>query len=249
MHRFFLDKFEQNNGEIKIFDEEQIHQIKDVLRLKPGDEFVCFNTKGQQFLVILEQYQDNFIIGKIIQEISAKGGSASGGKNNPEVKIKINLSQSLLKADKFEWLIKEGTALGIDQFTPLITERSIVQHISEQKLTRWRKIAQEATEQSGRVKIPTVASPIDFKNIKINAVALNLVAHEKAKKSLKQVLPKRLPEQINLFIGPEGGFSEAEIQRIEKMGGQSFIFGPRILRAEFAGLSIISAIFYHCGEL
>ncbi|MGC9048984.1 MAG: RsmE family RNA methyltransferase [Patescibacteria group bacterium] len=241
MHRFFLKNFRQTENEIKIFNPEQIHQIKNVLRLKPGQEITIFDSSGRQFLIILESI-NNFITGKVIKEI----------KQDIEPKIKIVLYQSLIKKDKFEWLIKQGTALGISKFVPLITDRSIVRRVSEEKFRRWQKIVQESTEQSGRTNIPIIAQPINFKSLTkqiLNKIALNLIGQPNAKKNLKQVLPEKKPKLINLFIGPEGGFSESEIKLAKKLGLKLFRFGPRILPAEFAGLAIASVIFYHYNNI
>jgi 16S rRNA (uracil1498-N3)-methyltransferase len=237
MHRFFLKNFEQIEDEIKIFDPEQVHQIKNVLRLKPGNEIAVFDSNGRQFLIILESLND-IIVGKVLKKI----------KKNIEPKIKITLYQSLLKKDNFEWVIKQGTGLGVNKFVPIITERSIVRQVSEEKFKRWQKIAQEAAEQSGRIKIPEITQPINFKSIFKNISqekSLNLIAQPNNRTRLKQVLAKKKFGMVNLLIGPEGGFTLEEIKLAKKFGFLPFSFCPRILRAEFAGLAIISAILFH----
>lgn len=240
MHRFFLKKFERAGDEIKIFDPEQAHQIKNVLRLKPGAEIIVFDPSGRQSLIILESINDNLITAKILKEI----------EQNTEPKVKITLYQALLKKDNFEWVIKQGAGLGLDKFVPVITDRSIIRQVSEEKLKRWQKISQESAEQSGRTNIPIIAQPTNFKSLTkqiLGTGALNLIARHSGRKTLKQVLLQK-PKMINLFIGPEGGFSEPETKLAQKLGLKSFRFGSRILRAEFAGLAIASAIFFYSQE-
>jgi 16S rRNA (uracil1498-N3)-methyltransferase len=236
MHRFFLKNFKQKGEEIEIFDSKKVHQIRNVLRLKPGNEIIIFNSKGEEFLIILESVNQT-ITGKILKEI----------KRKLEPKIKINLFQALLKKDNFEWFLKEGASLGINKFIPLITERTIVRQLSLEKLNRWQRIIEEAIELSGLTKIPEILNPVDFKSLKKEDLkdALNLIAHHEEKKSLKKILPKYKVKEINLFIGPEGGFSKEEIKFGKKIGLIPFRFCPSILRAEFAGLAIASAIFYY----
>jgi len=243
MHRFFLTDFRRVKERIQIFDSEQVHQIKNVLRLKPGEEVVVFDSGGQQFLIILESI-NNFIIGKILKEI----------KKNVEPKIKINLYQALLKKDKFEQIVKWGTSLGINKFVPVVTERSIVREVSEEKLKRWQKIIKESAEQSGRVKIPEISQPVEikslFKNDDLNNKNfLNLIAERQGKQTLKQILNKNQFKIVNLFIGPEGGFSPEEMRLAQGSGLKLFHFGQRVLPAEFAGPAIVSAIFFHYQEL
>ncbi|MDD2646539.1 MAG: RsmE family RNA methyltransferase [Patescibacteria group bacterium] len=233
MHRFFLKNINLNDSEINITDVDLIYQINKVLRLKLSQEISVFDGQNE-YLIMLKRLEPKKIIGDIVKII----------KNKAEANINLNLYQALLKQDHFELVIKHGTSLGIKKFIPLITERTISRQMSEHKFKRWQKIAQEATEQSGRLIIPEINEPISLNKILSDKSALNLVAWEGAKNNLSKILPSTKPETINLFVGPEGGWSENEIKILEKFGTQSFLFGPRILRAEFAGLAIASALFY-----
>lgn len=237
MHRFFVKNFSGQKTEATIDNSALIHQIAHVLRLMPSQEIIIFNQAGQEFLFLITAITNKTIAGQIIKKMT----------NAAEPSLKINLYQALLKQDSWDWIIKHGTSLGVNQFTPVITERSIVRQISEAKIKRWQKIAQEATEQSGRTHIPEIADPIKLSDVKMSGDkgTINLIAWEKAKTDLTNLLPTSAPQTINLFIGPEGGLSESEVLLLEKIGGQPFLFGPHILRAEFAGLAIASAIFYH----
>jgi len=237
MHRFFIKNFAEQEAEASINDALLVHQINHVLRLQPGQEIIVFNQTGQEFLFLITAITNKIVTGKIIKKMI----------NATEPSLKINLYQALLKQDSWDWIIKHGTSLGLNQFIPVITERSIVRQISDSKIKRWQKIAQEASEQSGRTYVPKITEAIKLSDVKVPAdeTIINLVAWEKAKIGLNNLLPTSAPQNINLFIGPEGGFSESEIKSLEKINGQPFLFGPRILRAEFAGLAMASAIFYH----
>jgi 16S rRNA (uracil1498-N3)-methyltransferase len=233
-HRFFLKNICLNGSEIKITDPDLLYQINKVLRLRLAQEIAVFDGQNE-YLIMIKNIGAKEITGEIIKII----------KNKSEAKINLNLYQALLKQDHFEFVIKHGTSLGIKKFIPLITERTICREVSDNKITRWQKISQEATEQSNRLCIPEITEPINLNKIVGEKSSLNLVAWEGAKNSLAKILPSVAPKNINLFIGPEGGFSKKEIKMLEKVDAKVFLFGPRILRAEFAGLAITSAIFYH----
>ncbi len=241
MHRFFVKQpnwqGQKKGQEIKIDDPALVHQIKNVLRLKRGQEISIFDSTGQEYLMVLTDIQSSFVVSQLLKPI----------KSQIEPVIALNLYQALLKQNNWDWIIKHGTGLGITKFIPLITDRTIVRQISKNKIERWQKIAQEAAEQSGRIIIPEINQPIELTKLKIadEKSALYLVAWEEAKRELKNFLPVKEPSIINLLAGPEGGLAEKEIAALQKLGWQPFLFGPRILRAEFAGLAICSAIFYH----
>lgn len=151
-YRFFIDKNSFLKDKVIIKDENLIHQIFHVLRLKIGDEIVVLDNTGFEYSVILEKI-DKTIEGHIFKK----------EKNKNEPKIKIILLQSLLKHDKFEQVLKFGTSLGISNFIPIITEKSIVREINQNKFIRYQKIIKESAEQSHRGLLPKLENLITFK--------------------------------------------------------------------------------------
>jgi len=216
------------------------HQLFRVLRLRKGDRILVCDGSGWEYEVE--------IVG-----LSHDGGSGTvraKSRCRSEPKLRINLFQSLLKGEKFDWVLQKGTELGISGFFPVVSRRCISTGASPHKLKRWRRIIREAAEQSGRGKLPALAEPLPLERACLNLKGLSLIPWEKeTERGLKQVLPPDRPRSVNIFIGPEGGFEPEEVSRAQKYGIIPVRLGPRTLRAETAGLAAASAILYHYGEL
>ena len=152
--------------------------------------------------------------------------------------------------------MQKGTELGITTFVPMLAERCIVGNlddVSNARIERWQRIVVEAAEQAGRAKLPVIATVMMFSNACTYAArkGLSLIPWEGERtRTLRQVLEK-VPEskEINLFIGPEGGFAEDEISVAASHRIIPVSLGPRILRAETAGLAAAAAILYELGDL
>lgn len=241
MHRFFVSPDSIRNG-IVHFTNAQAHQLRDVLRMRAGDEVVVLDNAGSEYRVVLQHVTREEARGEIAQQHAATG----------EPRTQIILYQALLKADKFEWVLQKGTELGIAAFSPIVSERS-VQEVGKQKFARWSHIVTEAAEQAGRGKIP----PLYGHQLLSHALrvapqhgGLVLLAWEQETKfDLQTVLGNSDAITIHLFIGPEGGLTENEIADAREKGAQPITLGNRILRAETAGLVAASAIFFARGDL
>jgi 16S rRNA (uracil1498-N3)-methyltransferase len=171
--------------------------------------------------------------------------------------VHITLYQAVLKGERFAWALQKGTEVGVSAFVPLITERSIIAdlHVVDAKVERWQRIIQEAAEQCGRGKVPELRHGQMLRQaLKTPAWpgALRLIPWEgEHAVALSQVLREcNLNEgaRIELFVGPEGGFSDAEIAWARSHHVRPISLGPRILRAETAGLAAAIGILYQCGE-
>jgi len=242
MHRFFIPKdwFKQDNVTIT---GEPLHQISYILRLKPTDRIIVLDNSSWEFEVEIERITKEQVKGKVV---SRKPGQGEPG-------IKITLYQALLKSDKFELVLQKGVELGVTAFIPFISERCVTRKESASKIERWRKIIQEAAEQSERLILPVLLPPISFDEASrsVKQPALLLWEEEKCV-SLKQTLqnpPFKDAAELSLFVGPEGGFPESEKELAEQNGIAIASLGHRILRAETAGLAAISAILYEKGEM
>jgi 16S rRNA (uracil1498-N3)-methyltransferase len=156
------------------------------------------------------------------------------------------LYQALPKADKLELVIQKATELGAIRIVPVQAERSVVQlkgDRAEGKISRWQKIAQEAAEQCERGRVPTVEAPTTLKGLDLPAGTLGLVLSERAEGlTLPRALPDKLPEAIALFVGPEGGWTPAELDLLRGKGVREVSLGQRILRTETAGLTALAMI-------
>lgn len=242
MHRFFIPKgwFERDRVSLKA---EPAHQIADVLRLKPFDHIVVLDNSGWEYEVEIEKVSSELVHGKVI------------GKDfcPAEPGVKITLYQSLLKSDKFEFVLQKGVELGVSAFVPLISERCVVRKPGETKMQRWEKIIREAAEQSRRGLLPVLNTTISFKKACELAGRSAILLWEGEKStSLRQILTSnsfQSASALNIFVGPEGGFAPAEVKYAESRGIVAVGLGRRILRAETAGLAAVSAILYERREL
>jgi len=211
-----------------------VHYLKDVLRIKPGDEIEILDGSGTIYSAKINNIQKDKIKLDIIRS----------SKSETEPKVEITLAQSLPKAKKMDFIIQKCTELDVSEIIPVITERSISKG---EKTARWQKIAIEAAEQSGRASIPKVASLIDFKSLlkKAKEFDLALIPWEMEKTNrLKTILQKSSFRNIIMLIGPEGGFSSQEIAEAKTAGFIPISLGKRILRAETAGMAMLSMMMY-----
>jgi 16S rRNA (uracil1498-N3)-methyltransferase len=180
-----------------------------------------------------------------------------------EPRTKISLYQGVLRNKNFELVLQKGTELGIVEFVPLIAERCVVSDLEavEKKRSRWEWIIQEAAEQCRRGRKPVLRSAILFAKACDQARqsgGLSLMPWEEEKgvslcDALGNAPPgrgqKRSPFSINLFVGPEGGFTSSEVQVARSYGLVPLTLGPRILRAETAGIATSAAILYGLGDM
>ncbi len=242
MHRFFIAQEQMAGNEVS-FSDEQTHQIRHVLRLKTGDHIIVLDNSGWEYELELTK------LGKD----SAQGVIASKKRSESEPRISITLCQALLKAEKFELVLQKGVELGVSAFVPFISERCVVRKPGEQKVARWRKIIQEAAEQSERARLPVLHPAVSFAEAcrGTESPALLLWEEEKSR-SLKSTLANaqlRNCDKITVFIGPEGGFPASEVRMAESHGIIPVSIGKRVLRAETAALAAVSFILYQLDEL
>ena len=226
--RFYLQNLKIQNDTVNIQDKQVIYQITKILRLKKDDIFVVFDPQ-HEYQILIQQISKNNLTGKIIEKT----------KSEREPRKKLILYQSLLKSDKFEWILQKCVEIGISEFVPIISDNSIVREISENKLERYQKIIKEATEQCGGVKLAKFNQAMEFKQaikqIK-NLEGQKLLAWEgQIENQLNKILDEN-QKKYHLFIGPEGGFSPEEVELAKQNSIQIISLGKRILRAETADI-------------
>ncbi|MFA6526576.1 MAG: RsmE family RNA methyltransferase [Candidatus Buchananbacteria bacterium] len=232
MHRFYLPPENFRGDYIISNDLELINQLAKVLRARHGDKFLVFNNSESEFvsqLVELSKKEVKFLI--IDQQPGAR-----------EPSRKITLYQSLLKSDKFDWLIQKAVELGVSRIVPVYSKYCIVKDITAGKRKRYEDIIKEATEQCGGVRLPLLAYVIDFKTAIEEAGKLSgakLIAWEK---ETEYDLADAATEDIQLFIGPEGGYSEEEIEAAKNRQIVPVTLGKRILRAETAAIAALAKL-------
>jgi len=248
VHRFFVPTEWIKDQQVTLI-EEVAHQIRHVLRLHTGEHVVVLDNSGREWEVELSRIGQQVAVGRLLRERQSAG----------EPHTHISLYQAVLKGQRFEWVLQKGTELGIVEFIPVVCHRSVVGDVDgvNSKQWRWRRIIQEAAEQSWRGRLPELQPAMFFDQACERALqmgGLRLVPWEGERVvSLKAALTGNLtgmppPSTISLFVGPEGGLIDEEIQVAAEHKIQPVSLGPRILRAETAGLVAASAILYELEE-
>lgn len=245
MHRFFISQ-ESFTAQGVILGQEFAHRMGRVLRLRPGDGVVFLDNSGWEYDAELKRLSRDRVEANITGKRQSKG----------ETSIHLHLFQALLKLDKFELVLQKGVELGIASFTPVISLRSVASPPPTERQARWRRIILEAAEQSHRGRLPPLNPTLSLDTALANAPGQRLIPWEgESSLGLQQVLGsaqfiiQQATIEISLFIGPEGGWAEEEVAVAHHHNALIVSLGPRILRAETAGLVAVAAILYHYGEL
>jgi 16S rRNA (uracil1498-N3)-methyltransferase len=212
-----------------------INHIKNVLRKTVGDEIICFDGSGMEYITNISNIEKDAIELHIIY--------SKQSENEP--KTKISLAQGLPKSSKMDDIVKKSTELGVYEIFPVTTERSIPK---ADKCDRWQKIAKEASKQCGRSVVPKVniIQTLDDFLLICSQYQLKILPWEgETQNKLKKELQKHeIQNSIVVLIGPEGGFSAEEVGKAKKYGFITVSLGKLILRTETAGPSVISNIMY-----
>ena len=249
IHRFFVSK-SQIQGENVIVTGSQAHQIHSVLRLRISDRIQILDNDGWQYEVELLTVNPDQVTGHVAIRSAASG----------EPMARLTLYQSLLKQDKFEWVLQKGTELGVFSFVPLITDRTIVRQteLKPNKLARWQRIIREAAEQSGRGLIPTLCQPLEF-SAALAKAHTNYIAvipwENEGERTLSAAFATRHsplaspPPTVAIFIGPEGGFTDKEVEIANSANIIPVTLGPRILRSETAAIVATALSLNELGDM
>lgn len=240
MNRFFVNNDDVRDDYVLIRG-ERAHHIRDVLRLKKGDKIIVLDNKGKEMIARLKQI-DNEVIEAVIESFDMTKGDPF---------IDIYLFQALLKSNSFEGVIQKCTEIGVKVFVPVICERCVARIPGDNKMSRWHKVAQQAAEQSRRGRIPVIENVVSFAQACDGAQGLSILPWElESTQGIKTVLHKnRDKKKVCIFIGPEGGFSQAEIHYATRKGIVCVSLGRRTLKAETAGAVAASVVCYEFDEM
>ena len=236
--RTFLDLPYLKEDRISL-EKINFHHEINVLRKKAGDRFIVFDGQGQSGLVeILEINKKTIDIEmKEIFPVSKREGLA------------IDLGQSLIKNDPFNIAVQKATELGVSNISPLITKRVIVNmkgQNTSNRIDKWKQTAKGACEQCGENWIPNISNPMTVKDWSINTNSeTKIVLYPGATTKLSNI---EIKGSVSVAIGPEGDFTEDEVLTLEEAGFEAVTMGRRILRAETAAISVVSALRYRAKE-
>jgi len=238
MNRFYSDSKNIAGDKIIISDKNQVHHIKDVLRLATGEEVVVFDDKGREYISVIEKLLPREIVIRIKKE----------NKIALEPKVRVAIACAIPKKSKMDDIIDKLTQLGVDRIIPLLTERVIVKLDSPKKSSRklrWEKIALSSAKQSQRNIMPVVEPVRNIKEVLSGSQGYDLkliptLAGER--RPLKEILKKSSARNILILIGPEGDFSGEEVELAKKAGFIAVSLGDSVLRVETAALCVASFI-------
>jgi 16S rRNA (uracil1498-N3)-methyltransferase len=218
---------------------DEARHLREVLRLKVGDEVQVFDGVGREFRAVVSQARREFAELEIRDEIASP---------RPESPLQLTLAVALLKGEKFDLVVQKGTELGVVRFTPLATRYADIKLRDEadgaKRVTRWQRIALEATKQCGRAVVPEVSGPIQFESI----IGQNpcLMFSERDGHALNTDLKTN---NLIAIIGSEGGWSDEELEQARAARVSIVTLGGRVLRAETAAITATALLQHLYGDL
>lgn len=245
LHRFFVEG-SVAGGEVRIGDRGDLHHLRDVLRLSPGDEIAVADGAAKQAVARLTS-------------VSEEGASAEIVHALRDVfEPDVTLIQGLSRGPKMDLVMQKVTEIGVRRIAPVVMERSIVKLDPGERWERagrWRKIVAEAAKQSQRATLPKVDEPREFSRVADVLAGLDVVLvpwEESTGPGIGEAL--RLAKatsssRVGVVIGPEGGMGSAEIGALMDLGAVPVTLGPTILRTETAGIVAVALASYELGGL
>jgi 16S rRNA (uracil1498-N3)-methyltransferase len=247
MRRIIVKPEQVGDSWICLTDKAEINHVKNVLRMQEGDKVVISDSIRFEYEASIKSISSD----EIIFTIEDKQAITS------EPVTKVTLFQCVPKGGKMEYVIQKCVELGIHAITPVYSDRSIPKQANEKdtvrKTERLNKIAREAAKQCGRSLIPAVSTPVTMEVLPVllSEFEFVLMPYENEENiSIKHVLRariddgKKIPREIALVIGPEGGFSDSETNMLSKTGAHLCTLGNAILRTETAGMAALAMIMY-----
>ena len=238
MYHFFVSE-EQINGENAYIEGSDVNHIANVLRMKPEEELLISVKGDWDYLCKIVDIETDRVNLKVLESMEQR-----------ELPVNITLLQGIPKSDKLEMIIQKAVELGVSEIIPVKTKRVVVK-IDEKKVdtkvNRWNAIAESAAKQSKRSIVPKVYEPMSIDNALeiVKDFGVKLIPYENADgidKTRKILDNMDKTKNIAVFIGPEGGFEESEVEMIKNSGFEVITLGKRILRTETAGLALLSNI-------
>lgn len=241
MYRFFVEKEQIGEKMIRIIGSD-VNHIRNVLRMKPGEEILISDGEKKGYHCEITALDPEYVEA-LIMFVKEEG---------LELPSKVYLFQGLPKNDKMELIIQKAVELGVYAVVPVATKRAVVKLDDKKeakKLTRWQSISESAAKQAKRLIIPEVMPVMSFKEAVAfsQTMDVRLMPYELAENMAytRQVLSQIKPGQnIGIFIGPEGGFAEEEVELALNSRMETITLGKRILRTETAGMTVLSILMY-----
>lgn len=243
MQRFFVEPYQIQEEEHRIIlTGSDVNHMKNVLRMRIGEDVWISDGKEKEYHCTIESFEEENAVLHILY----------AQEPQYELPSRIYLFQGLPKGDKMELIIQKAVELGAYAIVPVETRRCIVKLDEKKalkKTARWQQIAESAAKQSKRILIPQVKQVMGWRDALALAKELDvlLIPYELAKgiKETREILSNiKLGQSVGIFIGPEGGFEEDEVQAAMEAGAKPVTLGKRILRTETAGMTMLSILMF-----
>jgi 16S rRNA (uracil1498-N3)-methyltransferase len=243
------------DGQSVSLSADEARHARGVLRLQPGDEVYVFDGAGKEFRCAVRELDRDGAALDVLEEVEPA---------RPESPLNLTLGVALLKGEKFDLVVQKATELGVSRVIPLDTDRADVRLRDNQdahnRMTRWRRIAREAAKQSGRALVPEITAPLTFNFL----LMMSAVADKEPSTQVTRLLFAErdgspiietsktfleLPKEIVAVVGPEGGWTDEEIELARDGFWKIVTLGGRTLRAETAVIAIVALLQHRFGDL
>jgi len=224
-------------NETIILPREETHHIRDVLRKSTDDLIPVTDGEGNLYKIQIDNFTDKGVKGRILE----------GARYEVNRECEISIAQAVPKSPRMDFFVEKATELGVKEIIPMYTKRS---SFPNDKNGRWQRIAISAIKQSERLFLPRIESLSSYEDVlnRVNDYDMTIIAWERAKaRRLKDLLNQK--QKILAFIGPEGGFTDDEIETAQANGAIPITLGDTILRSETAGIALITMILFEKGKL
>jgi 16S rRNA (uracil1498-N3)-methyltransferase len=252
--RFYAppNAFSSSRDSVMLATDEARH-LRDVLRLKVGDEVYVFDGAGKEFHCRIEESRRETAPLQVIAEVMPA---------RPESPLALTLAVALLKGEKFDLVVQKSTELGVTRIVPVVTKLADIRLRDEsdaaKRVTRWQRIALEAAKQSGRAVVPEINAPVTFDSLLQNTSSAQsrncLLFSERDGRSLKETFEGRPPahaggSDMTALVGSEGGWTDEELESARQAGWTIVTLGGRTLRAETAAIAVAALLQHLAGDL
>lgn len=236
MRRFYSPT--ENFSERSVtLDANETRHLRDVLRLREGEDVSVFDGTGKEFRCSVTEIKKKYSSLSIIEAIKPA---------SPESPFEITIASTVLNGEKYDLIVQKAVELGVVRLVPLETIRGDVKtKDAAKRLSRWRRIALEATKQTGRAKLMEIADPMTFRDLVSSDLKMALFS-ERDGSGLSSLKPTK---KITALYGPKGGWDDSELEFAAEKGVTIVTLGGRILRAETAAIAITAILQHRFGDL
>ncbi len=240
MRRFYSPPEHIAQGRVELGPDEVRH-LRDVLRLRIGDEASAFDGVGNEYLCKVETVSKTAAVLKVLRSIEP---------SSPESPLQMTVAAAILPGEKYEITVQKAVELGVQTLQPLYTKRCEVKPGgSGRRLERWQKIAAESAKQSGRARLMEIAEPVEisdfFRSFPASA-AVGIFFSERDGEGFSSI---KADKKITAVFGPKGGWDDEELRIARNAGFQVITFGGRIMRAETAAIAMTAILQHRFGDL